>query len=387
VTGCRRGADVAAARDGVKILMHCVYFPPEVGGLESHVYYLCRALAERGHTVEVVTSRSLPGLPRHEVMDGVDVWRTWFPARNPPGWVLHSVGSTPRFLSRAGDADVLHAQDIASVLPAFAARARTGAPVVTTFHTSHFLKRAEQPLWRPVLGRFVRNSDYALAASAEIARVAERLAPGTRVEALTNGVETSLFRSVDPTLPDTDRWRLIVPRRLFHKNGVEYLVRAMPYILARLDAEAVLIGDGPEREKLEGLARELGVAERVVFLGKQPNTAMPGLLSSGDLAIFPSLMEATSIAALEAMSCGLPVAASRVGGLPEIVDERVGGLFEPANPKALAEVVIGLIESGRLEELGRQGRRRVVDHWSNDRLAERHLEIYRSLLERRGRTH
>jgi glycosyltransferase involved in cell wall biosynthesis len=114
---------------------------------------------------------------------------------------------------------------------------------------------------------------------------------------------------------------------------------------------------------------------------------MPGLLSSGDLAIFPSLMEATSVAALEAMSCGLPVAASRVGGLPEIVDERVGGLFEPANPKALADVVIGLIESGRLEELGRQGRRRVVDHWSNDRLAERHLEIYRSLLERRGRTH
>ena len=64
------------------------------------------------------------------------------------------------------------------------ARARTGAPLVTTFHTSHFLKRAERPFWKPVLGRFVRGSDYALAASGEIARVAEGLAPGTRVEAL-----------------------------------------------------------------------------------------------------------------------------------------------------------------------------------------------------------
>jgi glycosyltransferase involved in cell wall biosynthesis len=371
----------------VKILMHCVYFPPEVGGLESHVYHLCRALAAKGHTVEVVTSRSLPGLPAHEAMDGVGVWRTWFPARNPPGWVLHSLGSIPRFLERARGADVLHAQDIASVLPGLLARSRTGAPLVTTFHTSHFLKRAAKPLWKPVLGRFVRDSDYALAASAEIARVAERLAPGTRVEALTNGVDTSLFRRVEPTLAPTDRWRLIVPRRLYEKNGVEYLVRAMPHIVARVDAEAVLIGDGPERDKLEALARELGVAERVVFLGKQPNAAMPGLLSSGDLAIFPSLMEATSVAALEAMACELPVAASRVGGLPEIVDPYVGGLFEPAHPQRLADVVVRLIQAGGLEELGREGRRRVVERWSNDRLAERHLEIYRSLLERRGRTH
>ncbi len=374
-------------RPRVKILMHCVYFPPEVGGLESHVYYLCRALAAKGHAVEIVTSRSIPGLPTHEVMEGVAVWRTWFPVRNPSGWALHALGSIPRFLERARDADVLHAQDIASVPPALVARARTGAPVVTTFHTSHFLKRAEQPLWKPILGRFVRRSDYALAASAEIALVAEGLAPGTRVEALTNGVDTSLFRLVEPTLPSTDRWRLIVPRRLFPKNGVEYLVRGMPYIAARADVEAVLIGDGPERERLEALARELGVAERVTFLGKQPNAAMPGLLSSGDLAIFPSLMEATSVAALEAMACELPVAASRVGGLPEIVDDGVGGLFEPAAPERLAETVVRLLVSGRLEELGWEARRRVVERWSNDRLAERHLEIYRALAGRGRRAH
>ena len=57
----------------MNILMHCVYFPPEVGGLESHVYYLCRALVERGHRVSVVTSRSLPGLSAREVVEGIDV--------------------------------------------------------------------------------------------------------------------------------------------------------------------------------------------------------------------------------------------------------------------------------------------------------------------------
>ncbi len=369
----------------MKVLMHCVYFPPEVGGLESHVFYLCRALAARGHRVEMVTSRSLPGVPAHEVMDGVEVWRTWFPARNPAGWAAHAMASVPRFLERARDADVLHAQDIASVPPGEIARARTGAPLVTTFHTSHFLRRAARPLWRPVLGHFVRTSDYALAASKEIARVAEGLAPGVSVEALTNGVETGLFRPVEPTLPPTPRRRLVVPRRLFQKNGVEYLVRAMPYIVGRVDAEAVLVGDGPERDRLEALARELGVEDRVVFLGSRPNAEMPGLLASGEVAVFPSLMEATSVAALEAMACQVPVAASRVGGLPEIVDESVGGLFEPADPKSLADKVVELLTSGDLEGRGRRARERVVAHWSNDRLAERHLEIYEALLQRKGR--
>src|SRR5690606_6564932 len=112
----------------------------------------------------------------------------------------------------------------------------------------------------------------------------------------------------------------------------------------RMDVEAVLVGDGPERPKLESLAHSLGVADAVTFLGARPNVELPGLLASAEVAVFPSLMEATSVAALEAMSCGLPVAASRVGGLPEIVDETVGTLFEPADPESLAARLVALLE-------------------------------------------
>jgi glycosyltransferase involved in cell wall biosynthesis len=101
------------------------------------------------------------------------------------------------------------------------------------------------------------------------------------------------------------------------------------------------------------------------------------------LAVIPSLMEATSIAALEAMSCGLPVAASAVGGLPEIIDERVGALFAPGDPEALASAVVGLLARSELPELGREGRRRVVANWSLTRMVERHIEIYRELLDER----
>lgn len=362
--------------------MHCVYFPPEVGGLESHVFHLCRALVRKGHGVDVVTSRSRAGVPARETMDGVSVWRTWFPSRRPTGWILHALGSVPRVRERAREADVIHAQAFASVVPAAAGRRVRGAPLVATYHTSHFLHRARRARWRPVLSHLVRMADYNLAASREIADVAEALAPGVRVEALTNGVDTDVFRPGEPALPRGERRRLVVPRRLFEKNGVEFLVRAMPRIVERVDAEAVVVGDGPERSRLETLARELGVDERVSFLGARPNPEMPGLLRSGQVAVFPSLMEATSVAALECMACGVPVAASRVGGLPEIVDDEVGALFEPADPDSLAEAVAGLLEGRDLAATGARARERVVERWSNERLADRHLEIYRSLLER-----
>ena len=80
----------------MKIVMHCVYFPPEVGGLESHVHYLCRGLVDRGHDVTVITSLSRPDLRTHEVIDGIDVHRTPLPRRTPWGWFVHAAASTPR---------------------------------------------------------------------------------------------------------------------------------------------------------------------------------------------------------------------------------------------------------------------------------------------------
>lgn len=361
--------------------MHCVYFPPEVGGLESHVFHLCKGLVNQGVGVDVVTSRSMPATPEHEVMDGIGVWRTWFPSRSPAGWALHALGSVAVSRGRARRADVLHAQAFSSIPPL----AATGkdVPLVATLHTSHFLVRAGRPGWKRILRSLVLRPDHVFAASEEIRDVADGLLGGSgRVEALTNGVDTDWFRPVPATLPPSERRRLIVPRRLHAKNGVEFLIRAMPRLAETHDAEAVLVGDGPERPRLEALASELGVAERVRFLGARPNVEMPGLLCSAEAAVIPSLMEATSVAALECMACEVPVAASNVGGLPEIIDESVGTLFDPGDPARLAEGVGRLLDSD-LARRGRAGRRRVVERWSNVRLVARHIEVYEQLIRNR----
>jgi glycosyltransferase involved in cell wall biosynthesis len=84
------------------------------------------------------------------------------------------------------------------------------------------------------------------------------------------------------------------------------------------------------------------------------------------------------------MACELPVLASNVGGLPEIVDEEVGGLFNPGDPDDLAGAVLRVLTEDKLREKGRRARERVVDRWSNHRLALRHLEVYEGLLQGRG---
>ncbi len=376
---------------GLRILLQCLYYPPEVGGLESHVAGLAEGLVAAGHEVDMITSLSRRGLPRRERVGGVDVHRVWMPGRSPVAWAAHVAATVPKHLRLGRGAHLFHAHTFACGIPPMLTRLRHRRPLVLTLHTSHFLTRARRRSWRPILRRIIRAADHLLATSEEILEVALGLYPHPRAEVMTNSVDTERFRPGGRCGEGEGRRRrrgprrIIVPRRLFPKNGVEYFVRALPLIAERVDVTARIVGDGPERGRLEALARELGVSGRVEFLGARPNDEMPDLLREAELAVIPSLMEATSIAALEAMSCGLPVAASAVGGLPEIIDRSVGALFAPADPGALADAVVGLLERTDLCDMGREARRRVIERWSLERMVERHIEIYTELVHGEGK--
>ena len=250
-----------------------------------------------------MTSRSKPGLATHDVVDGIQVYRTRLPARNALGWFGQAAGSTGRTRALAAAADIAHAQAFPSLLPCALALAGSRTPPGCTLHASHFLWLAANRAVAPALGKLVELSDHDFEASKETADVGEGLGPSISVDQLVNGFDTGVFALVEGSLPRREgRCRLIVARRPLPKNGVEYFVRAMPMIRDGTDVVAVVIGDGLERGRLEVLAAELGVADRIEFLGAQPHPEMPGLICSGELAVFPWLVEVTSVAALECMS-------------------------------------------------------------------------------------
>lgn len=153
--------------------------------------------------------------------------------------------------------------------------------------------------------------------------------------------------------------------RLDWEKGQRYLLLAMQEILKAIpEARLLIVGDGPQEESLRATARSLGLDDVVVFAGKRQD--IPSLLGMADLFLFPSVAEGLGIALLEAMAAGLPVVASRVEGIAEVIEDGVDGIFvSPEDPQGIAEAVIRLRGDPRLgEDLGKRARQTVEERFS-----------------------
>lgn len=175
---------------------------------------------------------------------------------------------------------------------------------------------------------------------------------------------------------------VLTTARLHRQKGHCYLLQAAALLP---EAVFVLAGDGPERPRLEAQARELELAERVVFLGHRDD--VPELLAACDLLVLPSLFEGLGLALLEAMAAGKPVVASAVGGIDEVViDGETGLLVPPADPVALADAIRRiLLDTALASSLAAAGKARVSQQFSAETMVERVTQIYGEILDARGR--
>jgi sugar transferase (PEP-CTERM/EpsH1 system associated) len=210
--------------------------------------------------------------------------------------------------------------------------------------------------------------------------------PG-RVRLIYNGVDTARFRP-DPQGRESLRRRLQIPpdtavigivARLARIKNHEVLLRAYAKLLAMPDNKTrlAIVGDGPERASLEQLARHLGIATDVSFLGERRDT--PELLSAFDVYVLPSFSEGMNLTLLEAMGAGLPVVASRVGGNVEIVEDGITGhLFPSDDADSLSELLGRLVAAPeRRERMGQAGRERVLRQFDQRAMMRQYLSLYR----------
>jgi glycosyltransferase involved in cell wall biosynthesis len=171
---------------------------------------------------------------------------------------------------------------------------------------------------------------------------------------------------------------------MFAIKGQDWLIRAMPAVLASVPAAVlVLVGDGEWRETLERLARETGVGDRVIFTGSIANPL--AVVEHADVVVLPSLSEGLPIALLEAMAIGRAVVASRVGGIPEVVQDGETGLLIPAaDSAALASAIARLMMDPPLRaNLGSQARAHVERQWSSQRMVACTTAVYDEVLAAR----
>ena len=207
--------------------------------------------------------------------------------------------------------------------------------------------------------------------------------PDSKIRVVRNGIRLSRFSQTADTAirstltGGTDRPIIFTPARLHTQKGHTYLLEA-----ARLlpDAVFVLAGDGPERERLEQLAQELGIEARVRFLGHRQD--IPQLMASCDVFVLPSLYEGLPLTVLEAMAAGKPVVATAVGGTDEAVVHGVTGLLvPPANPTELAGAIRAMLTDRRLAvRLAESGRRRAIEEFSCETMVRGVTKVYDELI-------
>jgi glycosyltransferase involved in cell wall biosynthesis len=169
--------------------------------------------------------------------------------------------------------------------------------------------------------------------------------------------------------------------RLHKVKGVDCLAEATKY-MALPSLHLVVAGDGDEREHFKNIVTPNIGSANLHMLGAVPNSEMTDIYRGSNVAVLPSKMEATSIAGLEAMACGLPLIASRVGGLPYIIDEGISGLLiEPGAPRELGLAIKTLYEDhARTQMMGEKSRQRAVEIFSWEKVALKTIDFYRDLL-------
>jgi glycogen(starch) synthase len=386
-------------RTRIKVLRLCSVFEPPasalvgkgvgfdpIGGMQNHTAELTRALDRRGVAQTVVTTRPPTAPHLQRLGNHARVVRLGLPIRRPRQlYGLQASIIAPILASRADLVHVHLGEDLA-VLPVGAAAATVHMSMRHTLVVSNLRSAILKTLGGWIEGWGERSADAVLAITPRLARqlVSEGVEED-RVHVVPPGVTPALFAGpFEDPFPTIGRPRVDFVGRLAPQKGVRTLVEAAR-LLKTPGVQVLLVGDGPQRSRLEQEIQRLAVGDAVHLLGFVPHERVPAVLTHADLLVLPSLYEELGTILLEAMWVGIPIVASRTGGIPDTIDDGVNGLLvAPGDPEVLADVIDRLLADSILaRRLGEVARERARDYdW--DVLAGRVLVIYRSLVAGRS---
>ena len=380
-----------------RILMFNHEFPPIGGGGGWVSYFLGKHFAAAGHDVHLITSQ-FRDCPTEETVEGFHVHRVRALRKNRDVCAVHemltyAVSSSLYALRFAKQ----FKPDIVQVffgIPAgggaYLLRKRHNVPYLVFLGGRDVPRRNPDPpyyrwlylLLKPVIRSIWNNASAVVACSDGLRELAQETAPDVKMDVIPDGLDLSRFEPSSRE-PDPKSVRILTIGRLIPRKGFQFLIRALPQIVenAAHDFEIEIVGDGPYQKELLKLAADLDVTEHIRFAGSVPYSELPGKYRDADIFILPSLAEGMPLVVLEAMGTGLPIVASRVQGIEELVAEDVNGaLFDPGDADGLARSLVKLINAGkRRVKMGEASVERVEPYdWKH--IADAYLALYADVL-------
>jgi L-malate glycosyltransferase len=362
---------------------------PSLGGSSVVASELALGLAERGHEIHLLASARPARAHESEHLTFHAVHVPGYPVFEHPPYGL-AVASLIVEVTRRHGLDLVHVHyAVPHASSALLARQVLGsrAPrLVTSLHGTDVTPLGADPSYRSVTAHAVATSDRVIVPSAFLrSQVHARL-----------GVPADVAVDIIPNFVDTDRFAPAAeprartaqtPVRLIHVSNLRPVKRAVDLvdILLRvrrhLDAHLVIVGDGPDRVAVEARAAAVGLAGHIELLGKRADFI--DQLRRADAFVLPSEVESFGVAALEALSTGVPVFAYHVGGLPEVVVDGVGRLVAPFDTDALARAVVETVSAPAAHAaMCRAARAHVLAHFRCAPAIERYLATFHRIMNR-----
>ena len=368
-----------------------------VGGSGVVATELAKVLATRGHRVHLVSSDTPFRLNEfHEDLAFHQVHTPAYPLFREPQYVI-SLANKLVQVARQFELDVVHAHyaipHATAALLAQQVLASSGqAPrVVTTLHGTDITLVGNDPSFSEIVAFSIERSDAVTAVSRSLA-ASTRAELGVQrgITVIPNFLDCDVFRRIDvPHLrrrfASDDATKVVIHVSNFRPvKRIDAVMEIFARISRKVPARLVMVGDGPELGTVYRLGRHLGVSNLVDAIGAQ-ETIIP-LLSAADVFLLPSAQESFGLAALEAMACEVPVVASNVGGLPEVIDHgRTGFLHRPEDLDAMAASAIALLEDGALHRtIAHAAREKVAESFCVQRVVPLYEDCYETVLTSRS---
>ncbi len=363
-------------------------FPPALGGVENHVYNLALGLSAAGVSTEIFTTDLRTDTPFRRLDGGLPA--APFPVRRfvarkfldlPHGLGVLAPSMVVALFEDSYELVHAHAYGYFPVLAGGLAQLIRRIPLVVTSHSDRGGESVSKQLFDwAVPPMTLRRAHRLIALTAREAQNLERLGVDSdRIRIIPNGVDLSEFENLAVRRgAEGEVTVLFVGRCYSRQKGLEYLVRAVEHLPSRQKVHLKIVGeDWGGVTGLRALARALGIEDQITFTGPLPRADVIRAYGSADIFVLPSLFEPFGIVLLEAMAAGLPIVASRVGGIPEVVQDGATGLLvRPGDSRVLAEAIGRLISDPSLRsQMGEAGRLRAAA-FSWERLVPRILKVY-----------
>ena len=378
------------------------YPPRVVGGIARHCEGLAKALVNQNHDIHLITL-DFPGSPDYEEIDGVKVYRTSTELGHPNflTWVLmfnHFLSKRMADITKKVDFDVMHVHDWLAAFSGISFKHYLKKPMVLTVHSTE-VGRA-QGLHSPdsfsINGiewwsTYEANRVIVCSQSMQNEICNHFNIPEKKVDVIPNAIDIEKYQtSIDRGLV-RQRYGVgwgeklvLCVGRLVSQKGIEYFIRAIPQIARHFpEAKYIIVGEGWSRDSLEAEARASGHANKIRFTGFASDQEVINLMTSADVLVVPSIYEPFGIVALEGMATGVPVVASQVDGLAEIIEHDRTGIFVfPKNPESIAWGIERILSDyDHAKWMTENAKEKLHKAYSWEAVAMKTVEVYKKVIE------